>query len=128
MGPYTLYSSSPEICAERLGYVGRSGRVQPEKQGAMKGGFRYVWMTTIDDISRRSTTVCGRRDAAGNAVLTVEDAGWYIRCGNVSHFCGYDEPIGYKKGDKVRLILEHAEMGKCLEATSVSVDPKLGSG
>ena len=71
--------------------------------------MRYVWKTSIDEIVKKSTTVCGRKDSDGNATLLVEDAGWYIRCGNFSFFCGYEEPVHFKKGDQVRFMLEHAE-------------------
>lgn len=70
--------------------------------------YRIKWITRIDDISRRSTTVGGRKDNDGNATLTVEDAGWYIRCGFVSFFCGYEEPSGLAKGDDVMLTLQKA--------------------
>lgn len=68
--------------------------------------MRYVWVVKIDDISKRSTTICGRKDSDGNAQMTVEDAGWYIRCGNFSFFTGYDEPVHFQKGMTVRLALE----------------------
>lgn len=84
--------------------------------------MRYVWNTVIDDVVHRDVTVCGRKSTNGDAILTMEDAGWYIRLGNLLIHVGSDQPP-FGKGDKVKMSLEKLE---CLaNPISVSADPKL---
>ncbi len=66
---------------------------------------RYVFRTIIHDVIHKEMTVGGKKSADGTAELFVEDAGWYIRLGNLSIYMGHEEPA-LKSGQRVRLIIE----------------------
>jgi hypothetical protein len=66
---------------------------------------RLLWTTVVTDVARKTLTVGGRMDAEGKSELLLEDAGWYIRLGNMSLWAGDIEPP-FKKGDRVRIIIE----------------------
>jgi hypothetical protein len=67
--------------------------------------FRILWTTTITDVAKKTLTVGGRVGADGKTELLVEDAGWYLRFGNISFYIG-DEKPAFEKGDRVRITIE----------------------
>jgi hypothetical protein len=69
---------------------------------------RILWTTVVDDVAKRTLTVGGRVAADGRTELLVEDAGWYIRLGNVSFYVGSERPP-FDKGDRVRIVIERSD-------------------
>lgn len=68
----------------------------------------YRWYAIVDRVEEKQLTVGGKHDAAGNAELIVESAGWWISFGGISIYLG-PEPPAFQPGDRIRLTLEHSQ-------------------
>ena len=66
----------------------------------------YAWNDTISDVKENTVIIGGRKDHEGHAHLIVKNDGWWVRVGNISLYVGKEEPMGWQKGDRVRLTME----------------------
>lgn len=73
--------------------------------------LRLVFFTSIAKIEQRSRVLRAWKDAEGNAHTLEEDLGWFA-CYDGSYesvHLGHEKPPGWRKGRKMRVIMEPVE-------------------